>query len=94
MEDAKVTKHAEKRMKQRLGLNRKASCRHATMVLNKGKKHNEASGRLKRYLDKLFLEYKSSNNTRVYGEYVYLFNRNNLITVFEIDKKLLVGFKQ
>lgn len=83
----KVTEHAYDRMSERIGLNSSASQRMAQKALEKGIKHNETSGKLNRYLSSLFYAYKTANNIRIYGEHVYLFSNEVLITVLYLDNE-------
>lgn len=50
-----VTRHAEKRIRQRLGINKKATERNAEKALQCGVTHAEATGQLCKYLDGIFL---------------------------------------
>ncbi len=91
MEDksgAVVTKHAEKRIRQRLGINKRATDRAADKALQFGITHAEAKGKLCRYLDGLFLLNRRPNNLRVYNHAVYLFRDTKLITVLPLPKNL------
>lgn len=47
-----ITKHAEKRAKERLGLNKKAVQRQGELALDKGISHGQTKSRLKRWIDK------------------------------------------
>jgi hypothetical protein len=88
-----VTNHAEKRFKERLGLPKSACQKHAQIAYDEGFKHEDARGKAKRYLDKLFLEHRNANAMRVYGEFVYLFTGETLITVLNLPKSVRGGFK-
>lgn len=76
-----LTKHGEERMRQRLGLNRKACQRQAQTAYDRGQQHSEVKGRAKRFLDKLYLAHRNATNLRVYGGYAYLFAGCELVTV-------------
>ena len=89
----KVTNHAKKRFKQRLGLPKSACQTHAQIAFDKGFKHTDAKGRARRYLDKTYFEYRTATQMRVYGEYLYLFCGHTLITVFILPKRLRGGFR-
>lgn len=78
-----ITKHALERGKERLNLNEKSFTKLATKALELGKTHAECKGRLKRYADKLWLEYKSANNIRFYGDNIFFFADQKLITVYQ-----------
>lgn len=83
----KVTRHAEKRARQRLGIKKSAVERTAEKALEYGITHAEAKGKLSRHLDGIFtLNYKPTN-LRVYNHNVYLFNGTTLITVIPLPSK-------
>lgn len=74
-----VTRHAEKRIRQRLGINKKATERNAEKALQCGVTHAEATGQLCKYLDGIFLRnYKPTN----------LFRDTKLITVLPLPRNL------
>ena len=68
-------------MKERAGLSEDAANRTAVKALDLGMRHEDASGRLRKYFDWLFLKEKQANNVRIYGQFVYLFRNEKLITV-------------
>jgi hypothetical protein len=80
----KVSRHARERMDERAGLSASASVRLAGKALADGLHHNELAGSLKRYIDGMFLRHCAANNIRLYGEYVYLFGGETLITVIHL----------
>ena len=86
---AKITKHAEKRAKERCGINDKAIERMAEKVLKDGIKHKDCTGQIKKWVDKLYLEEKVANNIRLYGDKAYLFKRTTLITIIQIPNNLV-----
>lgn len=94
-----VTDHAAKRIRERLGLNKKSIQRNAQTAWYKGMRREEAGSRLRKYLDGMFFEEmrlsggKNKLDLRVHGEYVYLFDRwqdNNwgLITLWKLPGNL------
>lgn len=83
-----VSKHALERLKKRCGLNRKAAIATARKAFAEGVQHKDTRGRLNRYLSKLFLEYKTANNIRVHGLYIYLFCGHTLVTVLHVPNQL------
>lgn len=85
----KITKHAKKRVKERCGINDKAMERMAEKILADGIKHHECSGKLKRWVDGLYLYSEKANNIRLYGDKAYLFHATTLITVIQIPNRLL-----
>jgi len=86
-----VTKHAGKRLKSRLGLPKKAAQRHAEMVFQAGARHRDVRGRLKRYMDKMFLQHKTATEMRAYGQHLYLFCGSNLVTVLQLPSNMRGG---
>lgn len=88
--DINVTKHATKRLRQRLGINKKSADKNAERALKYGITHSEAKGRLCKYMDGIFLTNCRPNNMRVYNHSIYLFRGNTLITVIALPRSLWV----
>lgn len=86
--DAIVTNHAEKRIRKRCGLNKSVVSKLATQALTEGISHSETKGNFKKYLNKLYLSDKNANNIKIYNHFVFLFNSNTLITVFNLPRNL------
>lgn len=84
-----ITRHAEKRMKQRMGLSRKSAHRIAQRAWFNGVIYKHLSGRMRRYIDALRFKNKDSVVVKVYGMFVYVFEREGptLITVHHIANK-------
>lgn len=85
-----LTDHAHDRMKERLGLPKKARERAAERAFLHGKGRVHARGALGRYLDGLWLGHPGSV-PYLYGQHVYFFKGNVLITVHEVPKNLRSG---
>lgn len=79
-----ITNHASKRIKERCGLPKKAVERSALLALEKGLSHKDCTGSLRRYFDYLFLSHKKGANIRLYGNHVYIFTTENLVTVLPL----------
>jgi len=88
-----VTNHAEDRAKERLGWNKHAIKRMAERAYETGISHADTDGKLRKYFDKLFLMEHQANNVRIYGQVVYLFSDNRLITLFMIPKNIEKSIK-
>lgn len=69
--------------------NKSTTNKMANLALEKGKSHSETKGKLSRYISKLWFTYKTANNTKIYGEDVYLFNNSTLITIYRVPSKLI-----
>lgn len=84
----KITKHAEMRMKQRNGLNKKACSRMAQKALECGISHAQTKGRLNKWMTSLYFANKEANNIRLYGDKAYIFCGEVLVTVLQIPNDL------
>ena len=82
-----ITRHADRRIRQRVGLPRSAVERNAQAALEHGLRHAETAGNLHRYLQALYYKYESANNTRIYNDQVYIFHNTILITVFPLPRQ-------
>ena len=82
-----ISDHAYKRIKERCGLPKKAVERSAMIAFRKGLTHKESTGSLKRYFDYLFLSHKKGTNIRLYGNHVYVFSQNSLVTVLPLPNE-------
>lgn len=85
---ADVTRHGEKRIRQRVGINKKAVAKNADKALVYGLDHNRAKGRLKHYIEWLYNKCGGTgNNIRVYNGYVYVFHDETLITILYLPNE-------
>ena len=82
-----MSNHATDRMSERCGLNKKSSERLSRLALENGISHNETSGSLNKYISSLYFYNEKANNIKIYGEYVYIFVGNVLITVLPLPNK-------
>lgn len=62
----KVSRHAAKRTKERVGLSKKIADKNAQKALDEGITHAETRGSLNRYLNHIYFSNKSINNVRIY----------------------------
>ena len=60
----------------------------AQEALAHGISHAETTGALRKYYDKLYLQYETANNVRVWQNIVYVFYFDVLITVFPLPQGL------
>ena len=85
-----VSKHAEKRMMERLGINKRSVLRIAQKALDEGIPHGKTKGKLHKYLDKQAMAYDRRNKWRVYGNHLYAFTFNDeLVTVLPLKHDLI-----
>ena len=80
----KLSRHAKDRMVERCGLNLRSLDKMASTAYDKGIHHRECTGRLKKYVDYLFLSHNKGNNIRLYGDNVYIFHNSTLCTVLKL----------
>ncbi len=88
--DVVVSKHAKKRIRERLGVNKKGTGKVAEKALQFGITHSEAKGKLHRYLDSIYFMKDKPICMRVYNHSVYLFKSTTLITVLPLPRSLWV----
>ena len=82
--------HGTERVRQRLGLPAKAVDRAVRNALARGTKRTEFSGSLRRYLDLLWhkgRERNAADNIIVYGQIIYLFAGDLLVTTWPLPPK-------
>ena len=79
-----VTRHAADRMRERGGLNRKSIQRIANQVYP----IERTKGRLRKWMYKISKSNPSAQNLRIYGDKLYIFSNDVLITVFNIPNNL------
>lgn len=85
MDDLRITRHGEKRTRQRVGIPKKAISRNAQKALDHGIGVSEATGKLKGYIEFLYaVNGGSANNIRIYNDKVYVFHNKVLVTVHNI----------
>jgi hypothetical protein len=83
-----ITKHAFERAKRRLSFTKTALLKMAWRAFHWGITSAETKGFLHKYVDKLWATEHTANNVRIYGEVIYLFADNTLITVFQVPCEL------
>jgi len=83
-----ITEHAYERAKERLNWKSKVLDKMAEKAFLEGIKHKDTKGSLIRYLTKLWFNYKHCNNVRIYGENIFFFCDNRLITLYQLPNHL------
>ena len=79
-----MTHHADKRIRQRVGVPRSAVRRLAIKARNDGTERRDTSGSLRRYLDRVYHYNEAANRIMVWSEKVWIFSDNALITVLNL----------
>lgn len=83
-----ITEHAYERAKERLSWKSKVLDKMAEKAFLEGIKHKDTKGSLNRYVTKLWFSYKHANNVRIYGENIFFFCDNRLITLYQLPNDL------
>lgn len=89
----KLSNHSKGRGNERLGLDTKSFEKLATKALEQGIKHSDTTGSLNRFITSLFMNGHKANNIRIYGEFVYLFCNELLITVINLPNQYKAAVK-
>ena len=86
MDDSlRVSKHANRRSRERIGIPKRAVERNARKALAHGLGYAQARGDLKDYIYWLYNRYdRNGNNIKIYNGYVYVFHDEILITVLNV----------
>lgn len=82
-----VTMHGKRRIHERCGVGSKAANRLAGIAFDKGINPSETVGQLNGYLNSLYLYNGQANNIRLYGDKIYIFCNDVLVTVFDTPRK-------
>lgn len=90
----RISNHAKQRMKERCGLQKKSQDRMAQKALADGITHAQTKGRLNKLITKLYFKNQNVNNMRLYGEMIYLFAGETLVTVMQIPNGLRKDLKE
>ena len=83
-----LTTHAQQRLKERCGLQKKSKERIAAKVFEEGLSIEETNGSIRKWMTMVFYNNTNINNIRLYGDKVYLFANQTLITVLFVPKHL------
>lgn len=83
-----ITAHAEKRIRKRLGIPRKAVERFVKEAHQSGIPAKQFKGRVKKFYDAVSIKYQAGNQSFFYREYVFIAQDNVLITVYPVPRHL------
>lgn len=82
------SRHACLRARERFSWSQQVLQKLATRAMLHGLPLVQCRGYLRRYLEALYLQYGKANNLRVYGQVVYLFADQTLITLWPLPQEL------
>lgn len=89
----RLTRHSITRLEQRCGVSKKNAQKVAKRAYRTGITHAETHGNLHRFLDSIYLSQKKGTNMRIYGNAVFVFRGDILITVINIPDNLIKEMK-
>lgn len=91
-----VSRHAQKRMKERNGLTKKAAERIAKRAFEEGLRREECAGRLRKWMDNQHyygtkLDEEVMTEIRIFGDktYIYDLQTHMLVTVIQVPSNLM-----
>jgi len=82
-----VTLHGKNRIHERCGIKVKSAERLANIAFEKGLCQSDVSGSLHGYLVSLYDFNGQANNIRMYGDKIYIFCNDVLVTVYDTPKR-------
>ena len=83
-----ITRHAYIKARIRFNWSKSTLDKMALRALKDGIHHSDSVGTLKSYLHKIYRKQMSCNNIRIYGENVYLFRNNKLVTLYRVENEM------
>lgn len=84
-----ITSHAYQKARERFKWKNKTLDRMAEKAFEEGMEHSETKSNLKKYISHKWKMYKSCNNTRIYGENIFFFHNDRLITLYRLPQELI-----
>ena len=92
--DLRISYHAYDMAKERLSWKPAVLDKMAERAYKEGIKYSDTTGKLKRYIAKIFLQYRTANNIRIYGQNIYFFAGKTLITLYRVPTGLIKYLKK
>ena len=89
-----ISRHARKRIKERVGVGSSNVEKIAKKALEQGISHNQTKGRLNKWITEQYFYNKRANNIKIYGEKAYIFRFEKLITVIPVPCVLTKNLKK
>ena len=79
-----ITEHAQERARERFSMSEKSLARIAERAWYMGLSRRQSKGRLRRYFDDCWESYETADNIRLYGQYVFIFSGQVLLTLWHL----------
>lgn len=83
----RVSRHADRRVRERIGIPRSAVKKMAAKARAEGVSRLDTHGSLRRYLDALYHYNEQADSIVVYNEKVWIFSGATLITVLDLHQR-------
>lgn len=82
-----LTRHGKIRVRERIGVGKKAAERNVALAKERGLPIEAFSGSLRKYLGACLVKDKAATELYVYGQFVYLFTDGVFLTVIPLNKR-------
>ena len=83
-----ITEHAIKRIRQRCGWNKKTALRMVSKVVDKGRRAEKEKGYVGKWMNRRLSQQQGEGYwNMIYGDHLYVFRFENLLTVFHMPNK-------
>ena len=83
-----ISNHAYKRARQRISWSRNALNRMTVLAYTCCIRRYQLKGKLKYFTNDLMFGYEKQSNIRIYGEVIYIFRHQTLVTLYQIPSDL------
>lgn len=80
-----ITRHAYRRSKERLSLNKSAVENLTRKAMRYGLRYRDTEGDIRNYVDSLYGD-RNPSQFRIYGDFCFLIANDRLITIFRIPR--------
>ena len=84
----KVSGHAYKRARERVRWSRNALNKMSVLAYTNGLRRYELKGKLRHFIDDLLIGSAKKPQIRIYGEVIYIFRNQTLVTLYQIPSEL------
>ena len=87
MEEANLTRHSVQRIRERLGLSKKAAEREMERVIRDGMRIDDLSGSYRRYIDYMRHRHNETSDYITTPSGIFVFTNGALVTVLPVPKE-------
>lgn len=86
--EKKVTRHGEKRIRERIGVSKKGAERQAEMALERGLSHGQMKGSLHKWVTSVAMKEYRRGQYYIYNNKLFIYKSSLLITVIPVPSNL------